>query len=44
MIAFILISIAVVVILAIVFRKRNAAPSAKPSLPDGMMMVRQRAV
>ena len=44
MIAFILISIAVVVILAVVFRKRNAASSAKPSLPDGMMMVRQRAV
>ena len=44
MIAFILISIAVVVILAVVFRKRNAASSAKPSLPDGMRMVRQRAV
>ena len=44
MIAFILISIAVVVILAVIFRKRNAASSSKPSLPDGMMMVRQRAV
>lgn len=44
MIAFILISIAVVVILMVVFRKHNAASSAKPSLPDGMMMVRQRAV
>lgn len=44
MIAFILISIAVVVILTVVFRKRNAASSAKPSLPDGIRMVRQRAV
>ena len=44
MIAFILISIAVVVILAVVFRKRNESASVKPSLPDGMMMVRQRAV
>ena len=44
MTAFILISIAVVVILTVVFRKRNAASSAKPSLPDGMRMARQRAI
>ena len=43
MIAFILISIAVVVILAVVFRKRNAASSVKSALPEGMRMVRQRA-
>lgn len=44
MIAFILISIAVFVILAVIFRKHNATSSANPSLPDGMRMVRQRAV
>ena len=46
MIAFILISIAVVVILAIVFRKRNnEAATPRPSaLPEGMRMVRQRAI
>ena len=45
MIAFFLISIAVVVILAIVFRKRNdAATAPRPSaLPEGIRMVRQRA-